>query len=162
MSSYLERVKQLAERLVATGLASASQMLPCTDIEIGDIERAQGAPLPAAYRAFLKLMGRGAGELFEGSDCFYPEVLDAKLFAKALLVEDGGGHKLPQDAIVILVHQGYQFYYCEASQGENPPVLHYLEGSGVRQSDTSFMKFLETSGADYERPNEELLEDDDV
>ena len=48
--------------IIAGGLAAGDEIAGCTEQEIGALEAAFGRPLPSSYRAFLAVMGKGAGE----------------------------------------------------------------------------------------------------
>jgi hypothetical protein len=75
-------------------------------------------------------MGRGAGRYFVGTDIYYPTLLGMTAAARELVAEDPNKMTLPQDSIAILMHQGYQFMFVRASDGDDPPVYHYMELSG--------------------------------
>jgi hypothetical protein len=82
-------------------------------------------------------MGRGAGEFYVGSNVFYPDVLGVTEAAHRLVTEDEAGLVLPDDAIVFIMHQGYQFVFMRADEGEDPSVHYYMERSGefVKKAD---------------------------
>jgi hypothetical protein len=116
---------QFAERLIATGVASADSIRPCTPAEVAEVSADHGlACLPAQYDEFLRVMGRQAGDLLVGTDFFYPGILGLDASARELLQENGASHLLPAGAIVIGMHQGYELYWL-APSGE---VSYYSEG----------------------------------
>src|SRR5262245_18796074 len=95
---------------IADGVtASAEQIRGLTEDEIREVERAQPAPLASDYRRFLELAGRGAGRFLQGSDVFYPAVLQLRPWAHALLKENAVKAALTDADRVIFMHQGYQF-----------------------------------------------------
>ncbi len=119
--------RALARVLVRDGLVRAEHIVGCTAQEIAEVVESQGSALPAEYSAFLATMGRAAGDMFAGTDCLYPEVLKLREWAIELLDEDGEGFRLPDDAIVFSMHQGYTFLYIRTSEGDDPPVYLYRE-----------------------------------
>lgn len=64
-----------------------------------------GGELPSAYRAFLRIAGRGCGPLWVGSDWTYPRVLELREDTDELLAEHGHG-PLAADEVPFLLHQG--------------------------------------------------------
>jgi hypothetical protein len=116
----------------------------CSDEEVEEIEHHVGAPLPAAYREFLQWMGRGASDLFLGSHVFYPDVMQVDEWARVLL-ENDSVPPLPPDALVFLMHQGYQFMFMRLQEGDDPPVYYYnsaARSSGFQTIKTSFSHYL--------------------
>lgn len=80
-----------------------------TDAEItrvfGDLNK-----LPADYLAFLRLAGNGLNDFLTGSDVFLNQLDGVRAAADELLIA-GGLDPLPSDAIVFLMHQGYEFLF---------------------------------------------------
>ena len=130
--------------------ASAAAVQPCTAEEVTRLEQQLGIPLPAAYREFLLWMGHGAGTLFRGSDIFYDDLFDdgqadMREAAVELLAENHVATSLPQDAIVFFMHQGYQFAFVRACEGDDPLVYSYNEGldrDTIIQEQASFSAYL--------------------
>jgi SMI1 / KNR4 family (SUKH-1) len=127
---FAERIARVAAILIRRGVASPYTIRGCSTKEIAEIEAEVGRKLPLAYREFLMRMGRGAGEFYVGSNLFYPDVLGISEAAHALVAEDEAGLVLPQDAVVFIMHQGYQFVFMRADEGEDPSVYYYMERSG--------------------------------
>ena len=128
---------RIAIRIVLSGLAGFSEIKGCGREEVDEVRASFGFPLPGLYEAFLRVMGRGAGRLYVGTDIFYPEVLGNREAAEDLLGEDGVAFTLSPRDFVFSMHQGYQFMYFTAAEGEDdPPVYYYTEGgSPVRVAD---------------------------
>ncbi len=144
-------IQELEERLISAGLASTSEIQGCSDAEIKLLESHLKRKLPALYRNFLTGMGKGAGLFFRGTDLFFPALLELRNYAEELLRENDISWKLPEDACVFLMHQGYQFMYFKTTQGDDPPVFHYLEGNEKSEKKwESFSDFLKQSVHDYE------------
>jgi hypothetical protein len=134
------------QRLVAEGVATDADIIGCSAEEVAQVVAAQGAPLPWLYERFLRVMGKGAGDLLIGSDVYFPKVLDLRRAALELLGECGHPFDLPETAVVFLMHQGYQFMYFESAQPEDPPVMRFMEGwTAPRQEYERFTNFLDGS-----------------
>lgn len=144
-----DAVEAAVQRIVSAGLAEPSQVVGCTQAEVAEVEVAAGGPLPGIYRLFLQRMGRSAGAFMRGTDVFYPEVLRLRRVANGLLQECGCKWQLGETAFVFSSHQGYQFLFFDRALGDDPPVLHYLEGDpGPREVATSFSSWLMGCAAD--------------
>jgi len=148
--AYVPFFTSLVDRLVTTGTATHDSFIGCTAPQILEIEADQGVELPLAYQAFLRVMGRGA-EVFQGTDYCYPEILGIRDHAKRLLAR-GAALQLPEDAIVFMMHQGYQFAFICAHESEDPPVYHYMEGDACFQKAcASFTGYLMQYVGDFIR-----------
>ena len=100
-----------------------------SESEIDAVRSVYGQLLPAYYLEFLRRMGSSAGVLWMGTDAFYPEIMKIKSWALELLSENKVSHFMPETAIVIAIHQGYQVYWLEPSNVDDPPAATYIEGS---------------------------------
>lgn len=138
---YLNAVKARLEELRSVRL---DKILSCTEEEVSILEQKIGRFLPAAYREFLLWMGRGTGGLFQGSECLYWDVIPLQKAAADLMQEDEFSGPFPEDAFVLLMHQGYQFHFFRTSEGDDPPVYHYLEGQ-----EESSMKLVYSHFSDF-------------
>lgn len=123
----------LVEALIAAGVCERDEIEGCSDAEVAEIEASFGSSLPASYREFLFAAGQGAGRFMLGSDLFYPRILETTSWGADLLVESGESFSLPPDAFVFSMHQGYQFMFFRATEGDDPPVYYYFEGKGTPQ-----------------------------
>jgi hypothetical protein len=122
----------------------------CTPVQIESIKLAQGVLyLPQTYVDFLFTMGKRAGGLFIGTDCFCDQLSSLKTFAAELLIEDETDYQLPDDAFVFLMHQGYQFmYFHTQDKADDPIVYHYMEGDmQPTAKDFTLSQFLRESAA---------------
>ena len=153
MNPYINKFK---ESLIGHGIATSEEIVPCSPEEVEQIESAQGVKVPKMYRDFLLTMGRGAGKFYQGTDCFYPRLLEVREYALELLEEDDTDFSFPQDAFVFLVHQGYQFmYFWDESGSDEPQVYYFMEGGGKPEKKFScFSDFLEKSIRDYLNPQQ--------
>src|SRR5215472_16251878 len=123
-----ESVEAFVSRYRALGLDGT----PATPEEIAALERQFGVVFPAAYKAFLLILGRDGGADFIGSDCTIRSVPTLREGAEKLLRSRGCRFGLPEKAVVFLMHQGYFFIYFVADgTAEDPPIYAYREGDEV-------------------------------
>lgn len=121
------------EGLISVGLCKREEIEGCSEAQVAEVEASFGRPLPASYREFLLPAGQGAGRFLRGTDCLYPRILETTAEGAELLVESKEKFSLPTDAFVLSMHQGYQFMFFRASEGDDPPVYYYFEGDGTPQ-----------------------------
>ena len=103
----------------------------CSDGEIAELESRFGIWLPRPYRRFLSRFGRDddASSALRGSDYYIPRLFDLRSWAEELLRESRSPFALHPQDFVLLMHQGYQFYYFRADgASEDPPVFYFYEG----------------------------------
>ena len=131
------RIEKVAEILVRRAVVTENTLQGCSAEEIEEIAASVGRRLPLAYREFLAKMGRGAGVFYVGTDLFYPRLLGITEAARELVAEDEASVVLPEDAIAFMMHQGYQFMFVRAGEGDDPPVYNYREQGGefVKKAD---------------------------
>ena len=117
---------------------------PASPAEVVTIERQLGLPFPAAYKAFLLILGRDGGSDFIGSDCTIRDLPGLRRGAEGLLRRSGSTYTLPEKAFVFIMHQGYSFHYFLADQtSEDPAVFAYNEGDPApAQKAESFSAWL--------------------
>jgi len=65
---------------------------------------------------------------FRGSDYVIKDIPRLKEGAIELLQENESEEKLTDNNFVFFMHQGYQFYFFNLDEGDNPPVYFYHEG----------------------------------
>lgn len=134
---------ELIEALIAVGISKREEIAGCSEAQVAKVEALFGMPLPVVYREFLLVAGRGAGRFMLGTDFFYPTILEMTEWGAELLVESKESFSLPSDAFVFAMHQGYQFMFFRASEGDDPPVYYYYEGKGTPQRiSDSFSAYL--------------------
>lgn len=137
-------IQQLASAIVSGGIAGPGDLAGCTPEEIALLEHKFGIKLPELYCDWLRTMGRDAGHYLQGSDAFYPAILELRDWATELLVENGNPFSLPDDAFVFLMHQGYQFlYFRTVSQNPDPPVMYYFEGKPLSQGWPTLSRYFQ-------------------
>jgi hypothetical protein len=117
-------------------LRSATNVKGCTETEVSDLERRYNLMLPTDYREFLLLAGRGADNIWRGSDYTLDELPEIQEAAIELLSDKG--LKLPDGSFVFHMHQGYQFLFVNSGG-----VFYYLEGNeGIEKRYDSFTEFF--------------------
>ena len=134
---------ELIEALIAVGISKRDEIKGCSEAQVAEVEASFGMPLPQSYREFLLTAGRGAGGFMLGTDVFYPRILETTKWGANLLVESNESFSLPSDAFVFAMHQGYQFLFFRATEGDDPPVYYYFERDGMPQRiSDSFSDYL--------------------
>ena len=101
-------------------------IIPCSLKEIESLEKSIGAKLPLAYKEFLLIMGKGASKYMMGSSMFWDDLEDINKWAPGLLAENNF-KKLPENAFVFYMHQGYQFSFFILGESNNPTTYYYQE-----------------------------------
>jgi hypothetical protein len=102
-----------------------------------------GRPFPEYYVEFLRRLGARAGVLWMGTDAFYPQLMKIGAWALELLADNNASHLMPEGAIVIAMHQGYQMYWLEPSDMDDPTAASYIEGSSdIANRWVSFSEFI--------------------
>lgn len=143
---------KISLKLMWSGLASLSQIRGCSRSEIREIATLSVVPLPKVYRAFLSVMGWGAGCFFRGTDIFYPDLLRNRGVAEELLEEYGNPFTLTANHFVFAHHQGYQFMYFDLQENnDDPAVYHYMEGKSPVKICERFSAYLFKSVEDFAR-----------
>lgn len=109
--------------------SSPGQAVGCSEEEIQNLESRLKLNLPLAYKEFLRYAGKGLGDFEIGSTIFYDDIdlVELQEIAKEFLIEDNAPFKLPDDAYVFWMHQGYMFCFFKTSEGDNPPVHFHIE-----------------------------------
>jgi hypothetical protein len=93
-----------------------------------------GLPLPAAYRAYLRIAGWAPPPKLVGSPCHEQCLCRLREAADELLAECGRPFDLPADAVVFFMHQGYAFRYFQADGCTiDPPVFHFMDAMAAPQ-----------------------------
>lgn len=130
----------LVSTLLDSGIATADTIQGCMPAEVAEVRADQGVErLPAQYEEFLLTAGRQAGDLLRGTDFFYPTVLGLAGDGRELLDENDAGGLLPEGAVVVGMHQGYELYWL-APSGE---LSWYKEGAtAVHRTWSSLLDFL--------------------
>lgn len=123
---YLDQIKATIAKLPAL---KVSNFIGCSEEEITRLEKCFGLSLPMAYKEFLLWMGKDAGPILRGSNCFYSDLFQLNHWANRLLDENGLPDRVPENAFVFFMHQGYQFAFMYPSESEDPAIYYFNEMS---------------------------------
>lgn len=125
-----------------------------TNKEFAKISSLASHPLPKAYIEFLLTMGKDMSRIDQshngfltGIDVFYNYIPGLKAYAISLLKEDQSDLELSAEDFVFYSSQGCDFAFFKLTEGDNPPVYYYYEGS----KQTSFKKVADTFSSFLER-----------
>lgn len=144
----MSRVDQLLGELERSEVVSHDHPLRGAPLEeIERVERAMRTRFPDAYRRFLSRAGRSAGTFMQGSDLALGDLENINLVSREIAAADEG-LGLPQDALVFLMHQGYEYLFVRTSEGDDPPVYHGLESDEPVEVAHRFTDWLEGAIAD--------------
>jgi hypothetical protein len=122
----------------------------CSKAEVARLEGELGVRLPAAYRHFLKIMGKGAGD-FLLSDHWRFQFDD--LFDLARSDEYAELCDLPDKYFVLAEREGCQWVFFVADgKSDDPPVFLFDDGHELtyRQIARSVWEFIDSLVTDYE------------
>lgn len=123
--------EQLKQSLIKERFRKPDEFVGCTDEEIQYIMRDQHVnQLPAIFVEYLKVMGhKGVAELFVGDDMDYESMIGLKKQLLNLIVDEGTGFVLPDDAFVFFTHHGDIYrYFLTGNNNANPAVFVYSLG----------------------------------
>ncbi len=139
---FLTEIKALAERLE---VINTTEVQGCTEAEIQSLEDALHIQLPEAYREFLGWIGKLRGALTTDNHGWRDNYLiDLQVGAQQILWENNFPQKLPSNAYVFSMHEGFIFYFFNLNGDDNPPLYSYMEGeTEFRKEFCSFIEFLE-------------------
>jgi hypothetical protein len=90
-----------------------------------------GGRIPEAVRAHLLSKGRKMAWFHPLSQCYFPDTLEATRFLHAQWRKSksfpGPDFKdeLPSDALVLVAHGGYQWWWISCAEGPDPMVYYY-------------------------------------
>lgn len=124
-------LKILMEELVSSKIVDENSFIGCSEEEMEEIEQIEkvfGFHLPKLYKDFLRLMGKRANDLFPDENMLFPQILSFSEEAREIL-EDYQPHlleQLPKEAFVFSVYQGEQFSFFITSEGDDPPIYHFM------------------------------------
>ena len=118
------KIQKIADYLIFRG----EELVPLNIEEIKTIEAFYDVKLPQTYKEFLLLMGKDAGKYMLGTSAFYGDIFELQEWGFELYRENGV-ENIPADAFTFWMHQGYQAVFFRTSEGDDPPVYYYIEGS---------------------------------
>ncbi|CAN5483431.1 hypothetical protein BH10ACT3_BH10ACT3_24390 [soil metagenome] len=127
-------MRDVIERLSAAGeLPSADQLVGVPGIELDAWELELGRPLPTDYRSFMEAAGatRNA-RLFSGDAFFWPYPRGLREDAREWL-EPGHFAAIPSDAIFVLSHDAYIFFWIDTAESTAPVYVSQPVDTDVRE-----------------------------
>lgn len=96
--------------------------------EVASVEAKLGGRFSEVFRQYLLEMAKNPGELFRGSDLATLNELEVhRVRAEELLAETDSNLRLPANAAVFLIHQGYLIVYVLAAGGFDAPPMQWIE-----------------------------------
>lgn len=141
IEAWLDHLMGELRRLDA---ARPEEIRGCSEPEMRQIlaECPFGNP-PSAYVGFMRRAGRGAGNLFRGSDLYYPACLGTGEYARECQREEDDNVPLG-DRFFFGHHQGYVLYFFKP---DDERVWQYTlegEGKGETVAATNFPAFVDS------------------
>ena len=123
---------ELVRRLRATGLVKPGELQGCSAEDVARLESHFALRLPAAYKDFLRAVGRNPGRLMNDCQFRCQDLPSMDGFARGMLVDcEGDRLRLPPKAFVWLTRPPEQFLFFVADgSSEDPPVFRYMEEEG--------------------------------
>lgn len=130
----------LVAELQRLDAARPEEMQGCTTEELARIRaECPFAPVPTDYLAFMGQLGRGAGNLFRGSDLHFPACLGTTEYAQECKdTEDP--HVPVEQNFFFGHHQGYVLYYFRP--GDERVWTYLLEEGPESASTPNFRTFV--------------------
>lgn len=131
--------KELVKRIIEAGDPSLGVIRPCDEKEIREIEERFEVKLPAAYKNFLRLLGKRGGIFLCDGLWQYP--LDLTLpGALTLLEESESTWEIPQ-GVFVFYSCDYHFAFFEIGVSDDPPVQIYMLGKKEPEPEPYFDSF---------------------
>jgi hypothetical protein len=128
MTMYDDFILEIATFMVEAGIATSSTLLGCTEREIEELQSSHPGKLPASFTAFLRKMGYSAGEFMQDCAIGINTWDENHQVADALTADPRCQWRFANTILPISQYQTFQLLFIDASQGDDPEVLHYMEG----------------------------------
>jgi hypothetical protein len=157
-----ERFQRLLRRMEESNIASACDLVGCSEQEVLELEARYCLKLPQTYALYLRVMGHRSGRLFTSDHMavFYRNVLEMTSQARQdwseCQAEDGSGppvnFDLPTDALLIAGRLGDQFEFVRC-QGQDDSLVWYFNTWEwqIRESHPSVLSWLACWCSEAER-----------
>lgn len=132
--------KQLAQKLIASGLVPPNSLIGCTEQEIDSLETQFNVHLPASYKALLRVMGKDDGNYL--SDCCWTyETLST--FVRASAAENAEMYKFKlEPSWFVFLNRDSCFFLFDTLAGDDPPVIRWCKDEGFKQVWASFSSWF--------------------
>jgi hypothetical protein len=160
---YLESVIQTFR---AGGLVDPRETFGCTEEEIAYLEAIHPfqTKLPEAFREFLQYGGKNIGDLRVAAGFYYDFIINSTRNLNNTFLREGYrwrtiDEKFPEDGLIFMNNQGYEFLFIRLNEGANPPVYHALEGNTKFQiSSDQFSQYMLELAQNYKALHNNLSE----
>jgi hypothetical protein len=123
-------------------LFGVDELIGCTDEEFREIELSAGFPLPKAYKDFMLIGGKKAGNFLRGWQSHYPKVVrssqSTKQFTSRFM-------NLPEPCFFFANYNGDVALFF-SNEGDDPPVYKPVSENGIdtyKQCACSFWNCIE-------------------
>lgn len=132
------------------GLIDPREVIGCTEEEIVYLEGIHPctAKLPEAFREFLQYGGHKIGNLRVALGFYYDFIIRSTQMLNFRLLREGERwrtieEQFPQDGLIFMNNQGYEFLFIRLKEDADPPVYHALEGNNTFNiSSTKFSLYM--------------------
>jgi len=101
----------------------------CTVSELISIENELGLNIPEALKEYLVWGGKHSQGPLIGTDCFSSDLIENTKYLPNFINENSLSILDRDDYIVFYCHQGYVLAWVYASDGDNPEVYYFSEGT---------------------------------
>ena len=139
------RARSEVGRLLSLGVVQPDELRPCSADEIAAIEHAAHVRLPESYQAFLRAMGRGAGQFLKSDHwyAFYDDLPTVNRGVRQRLTDVA----IPAEWFCFATRMGeaYLFFAADGSN-DDPPIQCWSEGTDPK-TETAFASFWDWFGA---------------
>ena len=116
----------------------------CDASDIDRLEQRLACVFPNVFREFLMHFGRNCSYLFDGATLemleLFPSLRDT---ARLMVAELEQPELIPENAVVFIHHQGYDFaFFVPSNEDADPPVYWCSEAGSKREAAPSITDFL--------------------
>lgn len=141
--SYLQQILEIKDLMIQEEIVKPQDFVGCTDDEIADIEKFAGGKLPAWFKAFLQVMGKGGNRYTAEVQYVWTGLKKNREYANGIIQENESDYQLPPNAFVFSCLNGY-FSFFMLDEGDDPPIYTFSEGGKepALEKEPSFMAIL--------------------
>jgi len=143
IAGFENTAENAKKRIISSNIALPDEVKGCTEEEIKKLEIVLNVQLPLAYKAFLKVMGHGAGRLMRDADVFL-DVLKGLTKEASEILADEEMPPLPDRAFVLAMRNGEQFLFFICDGEDDPEIFYFMEcNDSFEKKYSSFWDFLD-------------------